>query len=172
MNAVEFKETLARTALPVVVEFWAPWCGPCRAMAPALGEAERTFEERVKLLRINADESAGLLDELGVLGIPTLLVYHNGRQLARRTGVQSPADLQTLFESAASGVAPRPTGVHPIDRALRLIASAALFALGLANGPSWVLLAAAGMVGFWAIHDRCPIWRAIRARFAANRAAR
>lgn len=167
MNAAEFQDAVRQSELPLVVEFWAPWCGPCRAMAPALNAAERAFEGRVSLLRINADESADLLRELGVMGIPTLLLFHQGRELARRTGAQSPADLQTLFESAASGAAPAPTGVRPADRALRLAAAAALFALGLTSGPAWLLIGAAGLIGFWAIHDRCPIWRAIRARLGS-----
>lgn len=148
-------------ALPVVVEVWAPWCGPCRSMAPALERVSRAYAGRVELLKLNADEDPQAVRALGVLGVPTLLVFRQGHEVARRTGALPAEGLTALFDAALS------EEPHPIvaptrsERVLRLGAAALLAVMGLASGPAWLLVGAGGLVAFSAVYDRCPIWRAL-----------
>lgn len=85
-------EHLARTDGLVLVDVWAPWCGPCRAMAPNFSAAARTLAGQARLLKLNADESA-TVRRLGVSGIPALLLFRNGRILARTAGLMRPEAL-------------------------------------------------------------------------------
>ena len=77
---------MARARLPVLVDLWAPWCGPCRAVSPALENLARVRAGRVKLVKVNVDESPATASRFGVQGIPTLLVVHKGTVVARQTG--------------------------------------------------------------------------------------
>ncbi len=167
MNKQDLLNEIHKSTTPVVVEFWAPWCAPCRAMAPWLEQVEGAYQGKVHLLRINADEHPELLRELGVLGIPTMLVYQQGQETARRVGAQDLPNLHSLFSAVASGEAPpRPT-LSSMQRILRLSAAAVLAALGVSSGPSFWLLALSGFVFFTAVYDRCPIWQAIAPRLKA-----
>jgi thioredoxin 2 len=82
-----------QSALPVIVDLWAPWCGPCRAVSPALEELAREMAGRVKLVKVNVDESPATAQRFGVQGIPTLLLVDHGNVVARQTGA---APLPTL----------------------------------------------------------------------------
>lgn len=163
MNKARLFEQLKASPRPVVVEFWAPWCMPCRAMAPALEQAARDFAGQVDLLKINADQHPELLRELGILGIPTILVASGGNELFRRTGAQSTDALQAIFRAALAGQVPA-RGIHPLDRSLRATAGVAFIALGLVlpSNPL-ILVIAGGALAFSAVYDRCPVYRAISA---------
>jgi thioredoxin 2 len=75
-----------RSDLPIVVDFWAPWCGPCRMMAPAFEEAARRLEPRARLVKVNTEEAQGLAAQLGIRSIPTLGIFRDGREVARTAG--------------------------------------------------------------------------------------
>lgn len=164
MDRAEFFERLRGSPRPVVVDLWAPWCLPCRAIAPALERLGAAYAGRVDVWKVNADEHPELARELGVLGIPTLLVYQGDREVARRTGAQPQVALAALFESALGGQAPAQRGLLLRDRLLRLAAAAGLFALGWQAGPAPVLYLAGGVVLFSAVYDRCPLWQALAPR--------
>ena len=117
--------------------------------------------------QINADEHPELLRALGVLGVPTLLLYQGTTEITRRTGAQPLDTLRTLFQAAYSGEAPPQPALQRSERLLRLAIAAVLLALGMANGSIPVLLVAAGLVAFSAVYDRCPVWQALAPRLKA-----
>jgi thioredoxin len=166
MNKKQFLEKLQQTAQPVIVELWAPWCAPCRSMAPALERAAKEFQDRVELLRINADEVPELVRDLGVLGIPTLIAYRGEQELFRKSGAQSLESLQGLFASALAGESAK-RGPSSLDRLLRAGAGVALAVIGLANPAAWLLLVPGGLLLFSAVYDRCPIYQAVAPRLKA-----
>ena len=91
-----------RSPLPVLVDLWAPWCGPCRMVSPALENLAREFAGRVKLVKVNVDESPRVSGRFGVQGIPTLLVVSKGEVVARQTGAAPEPALRTWLEKSLS----------------------------------------------------------------------
>jgi thioredoxin 2 len=81
-----FTHQVARSDLPLMVDFWAPWCGPCRMMAPAFEEAARMLEPQVRLVKVNTEEAQGLAGRLGIRSIPTLALFRGGKEVARTSG--------------------------------------------------------------------------------------
>ena len=158
-----FFERLRHNPRPVVVDVWAPWCGPCRMIEPALEHLREEYAGRVDLWKINADEEPDLVRALGVHGIPTLIVYRGEREIARRMGAQSKAALAALFEAALSGQPPPRTGPALMDRVLRI--AAALVFLGIAwTKASPALLLVSAFFFLTAVYDRTPLWQAFVAR--------
>ena len=87
-------------ALPVLVDLWAPWCGPCRVISPALEELARSRAGKVKMVRVNVDESPQIASRHGVLGIPTLLIVDRGEVIARKTGAAPEHVLRSWLDEA------------------------------------------------------------------------
>lgn len=93
LDARRFDRHLSRNGLPVVVDFWAPWCGPCRMMAPNFHQAAIDLEPRVRMLKVNTEIEQTLAARFAIRSIPTLAVFRNGREVARQSGA---LDLGTL----------------------------------------------------------------------------
>lgn len=89
-----FKEVVASGETPVLVDFWAPWCGPCKAIAPILEEIANELGEAARIYKVNVDDNQELAHELGIRAIPTLLVYRNGKQTEQLVGVSSKEDIK------------------------------------------------------------------------------
>jgi thioredoxin 2 len=83
-----------RASVPVLVDLWAPWCGPCRWISPLVEEAATANRGKLKVVKVNADDAPGLLDRFGVRGIPTLIVFKDGAEVDRMAGAAPKADLE------------------------------------------------------------------------------
>ena len=164
MDYKTFLDRLRGSQRPVVVDFWAPWCLPCRAIEPAMKRLEAEYSGRVELWRLNADEHGELLSSLSVYGIPTLIAFHAGQEVLRQNGAQGKASLARLFEAALLTDPPARTGLPRSERALRAAAGLGLLALAWISGPSLILAAFGGLIVFSAVYDRCPLWRALAPR--------
>ncbi len=95
-----FAEVAEAAPVPVIVDLWAPWCGPCRMVSPALAQVAADLAGQVKLAKVNVDESPKIAQRFGVQAIPTLMVLRNGQVAARRAGAAPAADLRNWVETA------------------------------------------------------------------------
>jgi len=167
MNQIEFFSRLNENSKPVIVDLWAPWCTPCRAMEPAFKQVSQKYIDQVDVLKINADESPEVLKALGVMGIPTVVGFANGIEILRRNGRQSAEALDNFFDATLHQRKPVIIPPAPIDRLIRSGAGLALIALGWFYGQSILLTGIGGVLLFSAFYDRCPIYRAIIPRLVA-----
>jgi thioredoxin 1 len=108
INAASFEKAVISSPVPVLVDFWAQWCGPCRMIAPVLEEIAKEGEDRYRVVKVNIDDDPGLMQRFGIRGVPTLLFFNGGQlrhqivgavgkkvivdQLAALTTTSAPAD--------------------------------------------------------------------------------
>ncbi len=95
-----FDAEVRNSPVPVVVDFWAEWCGPCRMIGPALEELSTQYGGRVKIAKVNVDENPETAARLGVRGIPALFVFKDGQVVSNRAGAAPKAALQAWIDSA------------------------------------------------------------------------
>ena len=86
LSDADFDAAVAASPLPVLVDFWAPWCGPCRAMAPAFEQAGRSLQGKALLVKVNSDDNPQLSARFGIRSIPTLVRLERGRETGRQSG--------------------------------------------------------------------------------------
>lgn len=95
-----FEKQISRSTIPVLVDVWAPWCGPCKMMAPAFEGAARQLEPRVRLIKLNSDVEQGAAAALGIRSIPTLILFARGKEVARQPGAMSQGQIVQWAETA------------------------------------------------------------------------
>jgi thioredoxin 2 len=93
LTAASFDAHAGRNDIPLVVDFWAPWCGPCRVMAPAYEQAAQLLEPHYRLAKLDTDAEPALATRFGIRSIPTLALFHGGREIARQAGAMGAQDI-------------------------------------------------------------------------------
>ena len=93
VDAEIFDRQITRSSIPVVVDVWAPWCGPCKMMAPAYEAAANDLEPLVRLIKLNSDNEQAVAARLGIRSIPTMILFHGGREIARASGAMTASQI-------------------------------------------------------------------------------
>ncbi len=93
-----FKSEVTDSPLPVLVDFWAPWCGPCKMIAPVLEEIAQEYEGKAKIVKINIDDNQNTAAQFGVRSIPTLILFKNGNEVEKIVGAQGKDKLTALID--------------------------------------------------------------------------
>ena len=102
LNSANFAAEVEKSTTPVLVDFWAEWCGPCKMIAPVLDELAAEYDGRVKIGKVNIDEDQSLASKYGVRAIPTLLIFKNGEVAEQIVGMRSKRDLKTSLDKVAT----------------------------------------------------------------------
>ncbi len=101
VNDNTFEAEVLKDKSPVLVDFWAPWCGPCRAIAPILEELSKEFEGQLKVAKMNVDENPSTPSKYGIRAIPTLILFKNGDVVGQVTGAVSKSNLKDMINQKA-----------------------------------------------------------------------
>jgi thioredoxin 2 len=101
LSEANFRRYLEHNDIPVAVDFWAPWCGPCKMMAPQYAQAAGQLEPDVRLAKLDTDAAQGIAGEFGIRSIPTLILFRGGREVARQSGAIGTADIVRWIRSHA-----------------------------------------------------------------------
>ncbi len=106
-SSADFDTVVAKASLPVVVDYWAPWCGPCRMVAPELQKVAARQAGQALVVKVNTDELADLGQRFGIRSIPTLAVFEGGKELARESGARPAAEIEAFIARARAAVPAR-----------------------------------------------------------------
>ena len=96
----DFEETVVGSDVPVLVDFWAPWCGPCRAVGPILEDLAEQYAGKIKVVKVNVDENQRVAGSLGIRSIPTVVLYHEGQVVETLVGLRPKEQFVALVEKA------------------------------------------------------------------------
>lgn len=153
-------ELLAGRKRPVVVQFHAKWCGPCKALSPRVDAAEKEFADSVDVVRVDVDEHPEIARQAGVLGVPALVVFRDGKEVRRHVGALDPSGLRVLFRSGSDATAASIRTGPPLWHLPAKFAGAMalLYAAGANPSLEWLRWPGYALL-FWAMTAMCPTCR-------------
>lgn len=93
LNSANFQQHISRNDIPLLIDFWAPWCGPCKMMAPAFKQASVQLEPRVRLAKVNTEIEQTIASQFEIRSIPTMILFQNSQELARQSGAMSTTEI-------------------------------------------------------------------------------
>lgn len=99
INAKEFEAEVLNSKVPVAIDFWAPWCGPCRIFSPTIVEVSKDYDKRVKFLKMNTDENESIAATYNIMSIPTVLLFENGEVKAMSVGALPKTEFKKWLDS-------------------------------------------------------------------------
>ncbi|MCS7231466.1 MAG: thioredoxin [Elusimicrobiota bacterium] len=99
INEKEFEQEVLSSKIPVFVDFWAEWCGPCRMLSPVIEELSKMYQEnQIKIFKVNVDSNPKLAAKYGIMAIPTIIIFKDGKPFEQTSGVKSKQELQKMIE--------------------------------------------------------------------------
>lgn len=94
-----FETEIKKSNLPVLIDFWAPWCGPCKMLNPIMEEINKIMKDKIKICKMNIDESPKIPSELGIRGIPTMIIFKSGKMIDTKVGMHSQSVIEEWLNS-------------------------------------------------------------------------
>jgi thioredoxin 2 len=104
LTAPSFQAMIERNEIPVIIDFWAPWCGPCKSMAPAFEQAAKVLEPNIRLAKINIDSEQAIANRFNIQSIPTMACFYQGKEVARQNGAMDTASIVRWAQSASERI--------------------------------------------------------------------
>ena len=163
MSLSGFQRKVENAKKPLVVDFWAPWCGPCKMTKPILEKLQKEYAGKVDVSFINADKSKDVVQHFKIRGIPTMIAFRDGEAVVRKTGAQNEEAYRAIFEALLKDGEIR-VPMAPFERFLRIGTGAGIFLLGINIDALWMMVIG-GVVTFLGIKDLFPSWKRIKSLF-------